>query len=165
MFRFLLVAIFIISAWQFSDWKNWKLYYPTILYMQVGDLTYCLVSKFKPLWQFESPYAGKVISELIVVFIKFPCLVLLFISNCPSTRARKIMYILAWIFLYTFVEFVSYQSGAISYHNGWNIFWSFGFNCLMFPLLILHYKKPLWVWPISLVLGFLTVISFNLPLN
>jgi hypothetical protein len=37
------------------------------------------------------------------------------------------------------------------------ILFSIVFNLIMFPLIRLHYKKPLWVWPISAALACLVV--------
>lgn len=49
MFRIILVLVFVIIAWKWGDWKNWKLYYPTILFMILGDFVYIFLTYKKPL--------------------------------------------------------------------------------------------------------------------
>ena len=64
MFRIILVLVFVIIAWKWGDWKNWKLYYPTILFMILGDFVYIFLTYKKPLWILESPLFGRTISDL-----------------------------------------------------------------------------------------------------
>lgn len=164
MIFILLFLLSIFITWKWGDWRNWKLYYPTILYMILGDLTYIILSSGKPLWQYESPIFSGHFIESLIVFVVFPCTCLVFLPLYSKVRkSKRIVYILLWAFLYISVEWLSVRLGFFSYHNGWNLYWSFGFDCIMFPLLILHYKKPLWVWPPSIILAFLMIYLFELP--
>jgi len=63
------------------------------------------------------------------------------------------------------MEFISYITGAFSYHNNWNIGYSIIFNCLMFPILILHYKKPLLAFLVCSILAFLLMAFFEIPIK
>jgi len=162
LFSLLLLSIFI--AWKWGDWRNWKLYYPTILYMILGDLSYIILSDFKLLWQYESPIFSTHFVEALIAFVVFPCTALVFLPLFSKvSKSKWILYIIFWAFVYTSVEWTSLSLGYFSHHNGWNLYWSFGFNCLMFPMLILHYKKPLWVWPPSIAFAFLMIYLFDLP--
>lgn len=166
MFDFhLLLALFsIVIAWKWGDWHNWKLYYPTIMYMILGDLTYLILAKNNPLWEYESNVLSHDSVELLNAFVVFPCICLVIIPlYLRVSKSKRIAYLLCCAFLYTIEEWLSFKLGYFSYHNGWNLYWSFAFDCIMFPLLILHFKKPLWVWPLSITLAFLIIYLFHLP--
>lgn len=49
MYRIMMGAIFIITCWKWGDWKNWKLYYPTIQFLIIGDLKANFLLYNKPL--------------------------------------------------------------------------------------------------------------------
>jgi len=54
MLIFVLLLFSILIAWKWGDWQNWTLYYPTILYMILGDLAYIILSRDKLLWEYKS---------------------------------------------------------------------------------------------------------------
>lgn len=169
-FHIILSLLAILLAWKWGDWRNWKLYYPTILYMIIGDLSYIILSSDKPLWKYESRIISGDFAECLIAFVVFPCTCFIFFSlySMVSTSKKIVVYILFFFFcafVYTSFECLSFCLGFFSYHNGWNLYWSFGFNCIMFPLLLLHYKKPLWVWLPSIACAFLVIHTFNLPFS
>ncbi|WP_374214218.1 CBO0543 family protein [Candidatus Desulfosporosinus nitrosoreducens] len=160
----------VIITWKWGDWRNWKQYYSTILYLIIGDLSCVLLTTNKTLWQFESPTISNDFSEFLIAFICFPCTCLVFFALYAKVQSyRKTVYIsLFFLFcatLYTSIEWLSFKLGFITYHNGWSLYWSFGLNFIMFPLLLLHYKKSLLVWPLSLILAAAMIYWFDLPFN
>jgi len=165
-FHILLSLVSILIAWKWGDWRNWELYHPTILYLILGDLIYLLLSSDKPLWQYESTVLNVDFVELLIAFVVFPCTCLVFLpfySKFCKSKNKSIVYILFWIFIYISVEWLSFRLGFFSYHNGWNLYWSFGFDCIMFPLLILHHKRPFWALPPTIILAFAMIYLFDLP--
>ena len=169
-FHILLSLFAILIAWKWGDWRNWKLYYPTILFFIIGDLTYVLVSTNKTLWEYDSPILNGDFIEILIAFVIFPCTIFLFFALYLKVKRSSnnkilihLLFFLFCSFVYTSVECLSCLLGFFSYHNGWSIYWSFGFNCIMFPLLLLHYKNPFWAWLTSITLGYLVVYFFNLP--
>lgn len=164
MLIFVLLLFSILIAWKWGDWQNWTLYYPTILYMILGDLAYIILSRDKLLWEYKSSIFTGDFAQALILFVVFPCTCLVFLPLYSKVKKRsRILYILLWAFIYISVEWLSFRLGFFTYHNGWNLYWSFGFDCLMFPLLILHYNKTLWVWPVSITLAFFMIYYFNLP--
>lgn len=166
-FHLVLSIISILVAWKWGDWRNWKSYYPTVLYMIVGDFTYIILSSNKPLWEYKSPIFSSDFLEFLIALVIFPCTCFVFFRLYQIIKNSKkiITYILFFLFsalVYTSIECLSFYLGYFSYHNGWNLYWSFTFNCLMFPLLLLHYKRPLWVWLPSIILAVLVIHLFNL---
>jgi cobalamin synthase len=163
--EFLTALIVFFIAWKWGDWKNWKIYYPTILYFIIANLVSNLLTYNHPLWQYESSLVNRTLSDLLITVVVFPSTVLLFLPYFPNKITSQITYITKWVAVYSAVEWVYYSKGFLSYHNGWNIGWSILLNFIMFPLLWLHYRKPLWTWPISMLLAFLIVIIFGIPFN
>lgn len=153
-----------VICWKWGDWRHWGKYYPTILYMLIGDLVEDLLMYSKPLWGFGEFIEKYPFLDITVMLLIYPSTVVLFLTWYPKPWGKQILYILLWVGIYTIIEVVALFTSSFSYHNGWHIGYSLVFNLLMFPLLVLHYKKPLLVWPISAVLCFLTLWWFHIPL-
>ena len=62
-----------------------------------------------------------------------------------------------WIAIYMFIEVVDLVTGIIKYNHGWNIWWSLFHNSIMFPLIILHYKKPITTWILTFIFLFVII--------
>jgi hypothetical protein len=136
--------------------------------MIIGNLTYIILSNNKPLWKYESPIISGDFAALLIAFVVFPCTCFLFFQLYSKVNNSKripvfILFFLFWTFVYTSIEYLSFYLGFFSYHNNWNIYWSFAVNLTMFPLLLLHYKKSLWVWLPSIACAFFVIYRFNLP--
>ena len=167
-FHIIISLVSILIAWKWGDWRNWKLYYPTMLYFIIGDLSYIILTSNKPLWEFESSIISSDFVEFLIAAVCFPCTCFVFFALYSKvSKSKRIVYLLLLFAasLYTSIEWLSYRLGFISYHNGWDLYWSFLFNCIMFPLLLLHYKKPVWVWPISITSAFIVIYLFDLPFS
>ena len=158
-----LIMVAISLKW--GDWKNWQRYYPTMLFFASGDFIYMLLTYNHPLWEFESPLLKTTLSELWISLVGHPATVVLFLSNIPKGRLKQALWVLFWIFVFTIIEIVSHWLGFCSYHNGWSVWWSVLFNCLMFPLLWIHYKKPVWALPIAIMMGILIISYFRIPFS
>ncbi|WP_261132989.1 CBO0543 family protein [Bacillus sp. Marseille-Q3570] len=154
------------GAWKWGDWKNWNRYHATMLYLISMNLLYFFLCKDRMLWRIV-PDAGipYVISELLYLFIVFPATVLLFIGNYPTSTGRKLLHILKWVGIYIGLEALGKLFGKIEYFHGWNIFYSFLFLCVMFPMLRLHYLKPLIAYIVSLVIIAVLLMYFKVSLN
>jgi len=136
-----------------------------MLFFIAGNFSYALLTYNYPLWEFESPLLKTTGSDFLIALIDFPATVLIFLPRYPEGRVRQVLYILLWVLIYTLIEIVSYALGFISYHNGWNIWWSVLFNLILFPLLRLHHEKPPLAWLASIVLALLFFTSFKLPFS
>lgn len=168
MFEFHVIEsiLSVLIAWKWGDWRNWRLYYSTILYMIVGDFTYIIARADRPLWKFESPLFSYTFIELLIAFICYPstCLVFWGLYTKVKKDKKKVTALLLFAAcLYTSFEWLSHHFGFISYYYGWSLYWSFLFNLIMFPLILLHFKKPLLVWPLSAALALIMMYFFKLP--
>lgn len=162
--------LYIFAAWKWGDWKNWREYYPTILFFIIGDLLYhFLFYDYFPLWKFNPiPFDEKLgitgtHISLFIMFIKYPCTILLYLGNFPIERLKQFIYIGVWILIYTANELLTHSFGGINHYNGWNEWWSVLFNCAMFSLLALHHYRPLITWLLSFAFILFLWTVFGVP--
>ena len=165
----LLFIIFIFLAYKWGDWRNWQKYYPTILYFGFCDLVHMCVYYNLPLWVHNStigiriPHTFINLSWLLIIY---PATVLIYIYHFPKTLKKQIIYIGFWVIGYTLMELMLYMTKEIEYHNNWSIWASLLFNCGMFTILWVHFKKPIiaWVITISMLIVFIKFcpIAFEL---
>lgn len=163
----LIVLIFsLVIAWKIGDWRHWKLYYSTILYWVIGDITFNFLSYNKPLWSYHSAFLNHTSIDLLIAVVVFPCTLLVFLPYFPENGlSKKIRYLLLWVFIYSGVEWLACYLGYFSHHNGWNIYWSIGIDFLMFIFLRVHFKNPLLVVIPSMALAYLTLFVFDIPFS
>jgi hypothetical protein len=164
-YQIVVAIIMVIAAWKWGDNKNWKYYYPTILFYILGNFIYGYVFYNYPLWEYESPLLRTTFSDLLIACVFFPSTILIYLPHFPKGLKKQIPYIMLWVIIYTLTERISFLLGYFSYHNGWTIWWSVLFNCVMFPLLILHHKKPLCALLIAFISLVLAMIYFNIPFS
>lgn len=165
--RLLISLMFILACWRWADIKNWKRYYPTIQFMIISQLLYRFFTNgHYYLWKLEKDIflLNHTFSFLIVTFIVFPCTVILFLTHYPKKGPKQLMYIIEWTGLYIAIEVVMHTLGTITYHHGWNLWWSLGFDTTIFPMLRLHALFPLLTWAISALLISFYLIHFHFPL-
>lgn len=164
MLRIIVALIFIFALFKWGDWKNWKKYYPTILYFIIGDLAYNTIFCCGLLWEYTG-LISHTFSDFFVAFFEFPCIVILFLTYLPKGIYQQGLYILVWTVVSTLLEFILFKMNYYSYSSGWNIIWSGGVFFFAFILISIHYKRPLIVWPISAVFAIITMYIFKMPLT
>ncbi|MFX4262238.1 CBO0543 family protein [Pelotomaculum propionicicum] len=155
---------FLAAAWKWGDWRNWRRYYPTVLFFIAIDFAYGYITKNQPLWQFESLVITSTFSFIFVALVGQPPAIFLFLSLYPNKLHKQIGYILIWVAIFSIIEIIAFKIGSISYQNGWNIWFSILFNCIMFTIIRLHYKEPLQAWIITIVLAVIIMFLFNISL-
>lgn len=167
--RVLISLLFICAAWFWGDLRNWKRHYPTIQYMLMNQLLYrFFVDRYHYLWKIEHDLIllNATFSFLVDTFLIYPFVVILFLSNFPKTGwGRKVFYCVFWIVLFSSIEKVMDLLGLITYHNGWNFWWSVGFDVALFPMLQLHSKRPLLTWGISFLIIIFYLVYFHVPIH
>lgn len=153
------------ACWKWGDWRNWRRYYPTILYFIIGDLTAYILLYNKPLWIYEGWPYNHFFPDLYCAVLVYPWMIILFLSHYPDKLKKQIPYILLWAVMFTAFECALNLLNLFSYENKWCIAYSAIFDLLMFPLLRLHFTRPLFVWPISMALAFAVLFVFQVPLG
>ena len=153
----------IIACYKWGAWKRWKDYYPTILYVIIGDLSYNVLFSNRLLWMYTFPISH-VFADFVHAFISFPCSIILFLTHYPKGYLRESLYILAWTIGFTVLEYIALLQGTFIHYYGWSIFWSAGMYLFIFILTKLHTKHPLITWAISAGFAMLTMLIFGQPL-
>lgn len=165
MFYIILLIFLIAICYKWGDWRNWQKYQSTILFFTLGDFLYMGLTYLKPLWDYDTNFAKGIYDNLFVNFTIFPCTILLFIPRFPEGIKKQVLYILKWVVIYTSVEWLATLLHSFQQENGWTIWYSLTFNFVMFPLLWLHYKKPLLAYLGSFVVAVTILWLFKIPVN
>jgi hypothetical protein len=160
-------GIALILGWKWGDWRNWEKYYPTILFMIVGNFLYNILTYNYPMWLYEEKFLpNHTLIEMVHSFVVFPVVVLIFLPRFPEKNiSQKIGYVLRWVIIFVSVEWLMTKFNLFTYHNGWNIGWSILFNIVMFTTLRIHYKKPLLAWVISVFVVIFLMVFFDVPID
>ena len=163
MYHIFLSTTSIYICYKFGDWKNWQKYYSTILFFILSSVV-CLVLTYNhPLWLYESKILNRTFSDLLISITVYPSTVMIFIPNFPRKISKIIIYISSYVAIYTIIELISNKLGYFTYHNNWNIWCTIIFNYIMFPMSILHYRKPLVAWIIALISPHILFFILKIP--
>ncbi len=156
-----------ISVWRRGDWKGWLKYHSTILYFVLGNVMYLYLTASYDLWAFEGDFLSNYIfTEMLYIFIVFPGTTILYLSRMPEEKKGRLVHIIKWVLLYAAVESVyTYITNSIQYDNGWSLSWSILFDCVMFPMLLLHHKRPLLAYALSLPIALFLIWYFEVPVH
>lgn len=157
----LITLIWIVITYKIGDWRNWKLYYPTILFYWCGDLIYNVVFYKKPLWTFTNPIMCHHITDFLSMATVFTCTVLVFLPKYPKGLFKQIKYLSFWIFIYSFIEWIFVLMKGITYENGWTLGYSIIHNVYQFILLRIHHTNPILAWVLALIILMIIVNIFN----
>jgi len=161
----IVALMFVLATWKWGDWRNWKTYYPTMAFWVIGNYLYDTLTYTKPLWLYYDPMLNHTLNDLFWKFIIYPCVAVMFLYRYPkSGTIPKFKYFAFWIILFSVLEWLLYVFGYFLYYNNWNFWWSVAFNCMMFPLLRLHYTHPHWGWIGAVVAGISIIVIFKIPL-
>lgn len=168
MVNILYASIYIGAALKWADWKNWKLYYPTILFYMVGDLLYQFLFFNYSMWEYvpiggDVNWASHTHISLLIMFIKYPLTILIFLANLPERRSWYIFYSFGWTVIYSINESIDLWMGGIVHKHGWNMGWSTLFSFVMFNILTIHYRKPMLAWLVSIIFAIFLWNVFDVP--
>lgn len=155
----------ICAAYKWGDWQNFWRYYPTMLFFILGNLIHSIVFYNFSQWIYISTYLPHNLVNIIAAFTIFPSTVLLFNPYFPKQLSKKVIYVLKWACLYTFIELFFYSIGLVVYFNGWNLWWSALHNLYQFPLIRLHDTNPALAWLFSAVIFIVIIFVFKPPLS
>lgn len=162
MFHLIAAAIWILLAWWIGDWRNWKKYHATILFIILCDLLHNFLLVNKPLWRYTPapPLPNHTMVNLLVMFVIYTCGVLIYLPHYPKGW-KQVPYVALWVAIWAGVERVLIWLHLLVYYNGWTFFDSVMFDLLIFIMVRGHYKKPLLVYFITLLVVLIILSSFQ----
>jgi len=158
----------IFAVWRWSDWKNWRRYHPSMLFIATGGLLYEFITSDQTMWRFHPDFLyNHTVTVIIYAVLTMPLTVLLYLDHYPETETigKKIRYICLWIGIYIAVETILLLTGRISYEHGWNLFYSLLFDMMMFPMIRLHHTRPLLAYVISIPIVVVLTRLFEIKLD
>lgn len=164
----IITSLWLIALWRCGNWKNLKNYYPSILFLTVVSLTVFLLTYNYPLWKFHSTFLfpNRTIQELRIDFLILPSVCFLFLTFYRYTSIiQQFIYISFWAVLLSALEIPLVKANIITYHNGWNIWWTVVLWFISLPVIRLHYSRPFWAWLATLLLTVLSIVYFEIPVG
>ncbi|WP_205600775.1 CBO0543 family protein [Gracilibacillus sp. YIM 98692] len=170
--HFILNSLFLGAGIIWGDWKNWWKYHSTILFLWFGDLLYNFLCYDLKMWKYkESIFAESLLSNhtvisLLIMFVTYPATVLIYLGKFPKKHFNSFIWVIFWVTIYSVIEYINVQYlDLVSHHNGWSMGWSILFNSIMFPMLRLHYKKPIIALLTSIPIILFFVLYFSVPIG
>jgi hypothetical protein len=160
MYLVIVVAVYILFAICFVDWKRWREYYPTIQFYIVFNLLYNFLFFRHTLWAFQAKtfhWLNHTLIDITFSFFIIPVIIMIYLRYQPS-GGKLIIYTSIWIVYFSFLEYIFWKRGLFIYQNGWGPMWSSIFNIIMFTLLRIHYKHPLTA--ILMCIPIITILLF-----
>lgn len=161
------LLVFLGAAFFWGNWRNWKHYYPTILFVICMDFLASILMYHHTLWKFEGflILPNHTLTDFLFAFMIFPAIVLTFLSRYPEKWITQMVWILAWVFVLSLSEYISKLIGTTTYHNGWNFGWSVLFNSITFPIMRLHHSRPLFAWLIGIPIAVFILVFFHFSIE
>lgn len=86
--------LFLMAGFKWGDWKNWREYYPTILFFIGGDLLKNFLFHYYHMWQYketilaENFLIGHPAINLMIIAIYYPATILIFLGHYPKERQK-----------------------------------------------------------------------------
>ena len=152
---FILTILLLLVTWRYGDWRNWRKYYQTILFIVLVNLFSYVLTFDYPLWLFHESFfiPNRMINEFRLDFLFMPAIILFYLTNYPYGvgRLRQLVYIVGWGTFWTSTEAFYVYNNVYTYHNGWNIWWSSVVWYLMFVGMVIHHMYPPWAWLICVI--------------
>jgi len=157
----------IFAAWRWGDWRHWKQYHTTMLFMALSSAMYDVLVNDGSfyLWRYVgNPYFSEEMASLLYTTVAFPATALIFLSNFPDEKWKQVCRIGKYVAIYVILEIVGLYFGTISHAHSWNIWWSTLFDLVMFSILRLHHTRPLLAYVLSVGIAAYLMLHFQVSL-
>lgn len=158
------IIMSLLICYKWGDWRHWNKYYSTIQFFIIGDLMYNVLFNNTMLWRYVCPSLNHTLINLFIMITVYPSTILVFIPHYPKGVINQVIYIFSWTVLYVVVEYISCVLGSFKHDNGWNIVWSSIFCIIMFPLIYLHYRRPLFAWLFTIIEAIIFIVIFQVDI-
>lgn len=162
--HYILNGLLVIAAIFFGDWRNWRRYYPTILFFISGDLIYNLISQDYPLWRYHGLPDNHILLSIMIMFVGYSSTTLIYLKYATKGWKAFLLHTLLWIGIYVFIEVILLQFGMMTYFHNWNFGWSILCDFAMFPILRLHFSYPILGWLSYLGAALFSILYFKIPI-
>lgn len=168
MYLILVIVVWILFAYRFIDWSQWKKQYPTVLYFIAINLTYNMFYFNHTLWAFRgitAEWLNHTIINLAFTYFITPMALIIYLQRYPENKNHGYIYSAVWIGFFTIIEYLFAHKGMFVYDNGWNSLHNIWLNIVLFAVLRIHYRKPAIAMLISLLAAVIFYLLFPFPLD
>ncbi|MCZ8521219.1 hypothetical protein O9H32_17150 [Paenibacillus mucilaginosus] len=156
----------ILAAWRWADWRNWKQYHSSMLFITAGGFLYEYLTKDQTMWKFHPDFLyNQTVTVVVYAIVTMPLSVLLFLSLYPRTPGKKLLHLALWVGIYASGEWALHAFGRISYQHDWNLAYSVLFDIMMFPMIRLHHNRPLLAYALSVPIVVTLIYLFHIKLQ
>lgn len=166
-FPWVFTVILLVSTFTFASWKNLRIYYPTFIFAISVDFFITIITYEKSLWYFHKAFLvpNHTIADFSIAFTNLPLIILIYLSRYPDKKHffKQLIYISFQTLLFTCIETIFLVTNLLSYHNGWNFWWSLVVWFFTFIGIILHHKKPLFAWLLCFSCTIFLIFYFQIP--
>lgn len=154
----------IFASFKWGNWKSWREYHASMLFIATGGLLYEYIVKENTLWKFHPDLLyGHGMTVIVYALITMPVSIFLFLSHFPEKWFKRIGYIVIWSVIYIAVEWILDKFGRISYQSGWKFGYSFLFDLVMFSVIALHQHHPFRAYILSIPIILFLIFYFHVP--
>jgi hypothetical protein len=162
----LINALYLIAGVIWGDWRNWKQYYPTILFFIMGDFLYNFLLYNKSMWLFHDILLpNHTLITILAMIVSYSATVLIYLGRFPKGWKKRFLWFLVWSVIFLSFEYINSKLGFITYHNGWNMWWSVLFTGIIFIILPIHHKRPLLAWLFSIIIIISLLGTFDVKVS
>lgn len=168
MYLILVLVVWVVFAYKFVDWTQWRKQYPTILFFMVINLTYNVLYYNHTLWAFRGITADWLSHSIINIAFTFfivPIGLFIYLQRYPEKRSHQVMYVSVWVIFYSVIQTLFAHKGMFVYDNGWNSWLNLLLNSALFIVIYIHYKRPVWAILISVFSAIVFYLIFPFPLD
>jgi hypothetical protein len=93
MYLLLVVAVYIIFAIKFVDWRRWKEFYPTKQYYMICNLLYNFIFYNHTLWKYKAvtvPWLNHTLIDITFTFFIVPVVFMIYLQYFPKQKEKNI---------------------------------------------------------------------------
>ncbi|EPZ50905.1 MULTISPECIES: CBO0543 family protein [Alicyclobacillus] len=165
MAYYLSMLIWMIAAWKWVDWRQWRKYQATILYFLLGDIAYCYITRDYPLWRHVPvpTFTSETGAELAPLVV-YASTLLIYLTRFPRGRWKAVAWTALFVGMYVVAETVLHYIGVMQYDHGWRWLYSVLFSAMMIPMMRLHSQHPLICYLLSAPIPVFLIIVFKVPM-
>lgn len=165
MYLLLVIIVWVLFAWRFIDWTQWRRQYPTVLFFMLANFLYNYFYYNHTLWAFRgitAEWLNHSIINFAFTFIICPAGLVIFLQRMPKSKSNRIFYFAVWIGFYTALEWLFSMKGMYVYDHGWNNWLNIPLNacCLSSLPYITSVRRSLCFWLFRLVSCFMYASRF-----
>src|SRR4051812_2897130 len=96
-----IAVLTVLASFKWGNWKHWREYHASMLFIATGGLLYEYIVKENTLWRFHPDFLySNEITVIVYALITMPVSIFLFLSHFPERWSKRLLSILLWSGIY-----------------------------------------------------------------